>query len=99
MQSGMSLLTQLLDSKINPPCFQQVFTNWETIKTRFEKQIRANLPESILIVIVVEQCNACIVGTSRMPCAHDGMKAVMAEYCDSRNLVSTSSALERLPQE
>jgi hypothetical protein len=52
----ISLLTKVLEFRFRPDHFEQDYSDWETLKARYEKQTGAALPDNILVATLsVEQ--------------------------------------------
>ena len=45
----ISLLTRVLEFKFRPDHFEQDYSEWETLKARYERQSGSALPDSILV--------------------------------------------------
>jgi hypothetical protein len=51
----IGLLTKVLEFRFRPELFGQDYTEWETLKARFEKQTGAALPDSILVASLLNR--------------------------------------------
>ena len=51
----VSLLTQLLDFKLNPLHFEQDFNTRETFKVKYDKQTGTELPDSVLVATLLNK--------------------------------------------
>ena len=51
----VSLLTQLLNFKLNPQNFEQDFSTWETFKAKYEKQAGTELPDGVLVATLLSK--------------------------------------------
>ena len=56
----VSLLTQLLDSKLSPATFESDFNTWETIKNRYEQQVGTPLPDGVLVAPLLNKTTGAL---------------------------------------
>ena len=51
----ISLLTKVLEFRFRPDHFEQDYSEWETLKARYEKQTGAALPDNILVATLLNR--------------------------------------------
>ena len=51
----ISLLTKVLEFRFRPEHFEQDYSEWETLKARYEKQTGAALPDNILVATLLNR--------------------------------------------
>ena len=55
-----SFLTQLLDFRFNPATSEQDFNAWETVKVKYERQTGAELPDGVLVDILLNPTSGAL---------------------------------------
>ena len=56
----VSLLTQLLDFKLNPATFEADLNDRETIKAKYERQTGTELPDSVLVATLLNKTTGAL---------------------------------------
>ena len=92
----VSLLTQLLDFKINPQTFEQDFNTWETIKVKYEGQTGTALPDSVLVATLLNKTSGALqthLGLNeRTLTTYEQIRATIIEYHQSRHILTGASS-------
>ena len=56
----ISLLTRVLEFKFRPDHFEQDYSEWETLKARYERQSGSALPDSILVATLLSKTTGAL---------------------------------------
>ncbi|CAE7254846.1 RE2 [Symbiodinium natans] len=92
----VSLLTQLLDFRFGSHTFEQDFNTWETIKTKYERQTGADLPDSVLVATLLNKTSGALQQHLRLNArtltTYEDIKATIVEYYQSRHLIMSNSS-------
>ena len=97
----MSLLTPLLDFKFNPRSFEQGFNTWETVKVKYEKQTRTELPDSVLVATLLNKTSGPLQQHLRLNArrlrTYENIRSAILEYHQSRNILTGAASSSQSP--
>ena len=97
----VSLLTQLLDFKFNPQNFEQDFNTWETFKVKYEKQTGTELPDSVLVAMLLNKTSGPLQQHLRLNArnltTYEHIRATALEYHQSRHILTGAASSSQGP--
>ena len=88
----ISLLTKVLEFRFRPDHFEQDYSEWETLKARYEKQTGAALPDNILVATLLNRTAGPLQRHVRLNVrtmdSYDTVRDVIAAYYQSRHITN-----------
>ena len=86
----ISLLTKVLEFRFRPDHFEQDYSEWETLKARYEKQTGAALPDNILVATLLNRTAGPLQQHLRLNVrtmdTYDTVRDVITAYYQSRHI-------------
>ena len=84
--------TKVLDFRFRPEHFEQDYSEWETLKARYEKQTGAALPDNILVATLLNGTTGPLQQHLRLNVrtmdSYDTVKDVITAYYQSRHITN-----------
>ena len=89
----ISLLTKVLEFRFCLEHFEQDYSEWETLKARYEKQTGAALPDNILVAILLNRTTGPLQQHLRLNVrtmdSYDTVRDVITAYYQSRHITNS----------
>ena len=86
----ISLLTRVLEFKFRPDHFEQDYSEWETLKARYERQSGSALPDSILVATLLSKTTGALQQHLRLNVrsldTYETVRNVITAYYQSRHV-------------
>ena len=97
----ISLLTRVLEFKFRPDHFEQDYSEWETLKARYERQSRSALPDSILVATLLSKTTGALQQHLRLNVrsldTYETVRNVITAYYRSRHVTGFRSLSDTGP--
>ena len=97
----ISLLTRVLESKFRPDHFEQYYSEWETLKARYERQSGSALPDSILVATLLSKTTGALQQHLRLNVrsldTYEIVRKVITAYYQSRHVTGFRSLSDTGP--
>ena len=97
----ISLLTRVLEFKFRPDQFEQDYSEWETLKARYERHSGTALPDSILVATLLSKTARALQQHLRLNVrsldTYDTVRNVITAYYQSRHLTGFRSLSDTGP--
>ena len=91
----ISLLTKVLEFRFRPDHFEQDYSEWETLKARYERQAGAPLPDNVLVATLLNKTSGALQQHLRLNVrtmdAYDTVREVITAYYQSRHVANFRS--------
>ena len=91
----ISLLTKVLEFKFRTDHFEQDYSEWETLKARYEKQTGAPLPDNILVATLLNKTTGALQQHLRLNVrtmdTYSTVRDVITAYYQSRHIANYKS--------
>ena len=97
----ISLLTRVLEFKFRPDHFEQDYSEWETLKARYERQSGSALPDSILVATLLSKTTGALQQHLRLNVrsldTYETVRNVITAYYQSRHVTGFRSLSDTGP--
>ena len=97
----ISLLTRVLEFKFRTEQFEQDFSEWETLKARYERQSGTALPDSILVATLLNKTSGTLQQHLRLNVrsldTYETVRNVITAYYQSRHVTGFRSLSDTGP--
>ena len=97
----ISVLTRVLEFKFRPDQFEQGYSEWETLKARYERQSGSSLPDSILVATLLSKTTGALQQHLRLNVrslgTYDTVRNVITAYHRSRHVTGFRSLSDTGP--
>ena len=97
----ISLLKRILEFKFGTEQFEQDLSEWETLKTKYERQAETALPDSILVTTLLSRTTGTLQQHLKMNVrlldTYDTVRNVITEYQQSRHVTGFESLSDTGP--
>ena len=97
----ISLLTRVLEFKFRAEQFEQDFSEWETLKARYERQSGTALPDSILVATLLNKTSGTLQQHLRLNVrsldTYETVRNVITAYYQSRHVTGFRSLSDTGP--
>ena len=97
----ISLLTRVLEFKFRTEQFEQDFSEWETLKARYERQSGTALPDSILVATLLNKTSGTLQQHLRLNVrsldTYDAVRNVITAFYQSRHVTGFRSPSDTGP--
>ena len=88
----ISLLTRVLEFRFRSDHFEQDFSEWETLKARYERQAGAPLPDNILVATLLNRTTGPLQQHLRLNVrtmdTYEAVREVITAYYQSRHVLN-----------
>ena len=92
----VSLLTRILECKLNTQTFEQDFNAWETVKANYEQQTGTRIPDSVLVATLMNRTSGALQQHRPLNAAtintYDQMRNTLVQYFRSRHILPSSDS-------
>ena len=97
----ISVLTRVLEFKFRPDHFEQDYSEWETLKARYERQSGSALPDSILVASLLSKTTGALQQHLRLNVrsldTYETVRNVITAYYQSRHVTGFRSLSDTGP--
>ena len=88
---NISLLTKVLEFRFRTEQFEQDYSEWETLKNRYERHTGTTLPDSALVATLLNKTSGPLQQHLRLNVrtldTYENVKSVILAYCQSRHVI------------